>query len=236
MDQAVSFTTETWRQDVFLDDITLNMFSSGVVSEIPETVRDQGLKCHKIRGKEVLYYRGDRADMVYQLREGLIRITRLSPEGRIMTVRHILPGDYFGEEVLLENPREENAEVVVDSVVSAFDPQYMDYADLMTITQSLARQMQRLVNYECHLQQGDLYQRVSRYLFALAGTSLAYINEDSHMVVPVTHEFIAQGTAATRESVSEIIMHMRSAKLIETGYRKIVLIDPSGLAAACGEF
>lgn len=224
-------TQESWRQAFMVDELTLNMFAAEAV-----TAPTQKGSARPVRAKEVLYYRGDQADVVYQLREGLIRITRLSPEGRVMTVRHILPGDYFGEEVLLGHPREENAEVVVDGLVSAFDPKFMDYGELMTITQSLARQMQRLVNYECHLQQGDLYQRVARYLFALASTSLAYIDEEDRVVIPVTHEFIAQGTAATRESVSEIIMHMRGDGLIETGYRKIVLVDPQGLARACGEF
>ncbi len=99
----------------------------------------------------------------------------------------------------------------------------------MTITQSLSRQMQRLMDYEYHLQTGDLRQRVARYLISLSETPLAAENSDGYMVVSATHELIAEGTASTRESVSKIITELRSEGLIESGYRSIVLLQPDEL-------
>ena len=73
----------------------------------------------------------------------------------------------------------------------------MNYTDLLTITQSLSVQMQRLMDYEYHLQTGDLRQRVSRYLIKLADTPLATRDEMQRPVVSATHELIAEGTAST---------------------------------------
>ena len=99
----------------------------------------------------------------------------------------------------------------------------------MTITQSLSLQMHRLMDYEYHLQTGDLRQRVSRYLLRLASTPLTREDELGRKVVLATHELIAEGTASTRESVSKIITELRAEGLIESGYRSVVLISSKEL-------
>jgi CRP/FNR family transcriptional regulator, LitR-dependent transcriptional activator len=106
--------------------------------------------------KQTLYLSGDPAQSVFRVRDGLIRITRMTPEGRTLTVRHVMPGDFFGEEAFVNNRREEIAEALTNAQIEAIDPQLINHADLLTITQSLSRQMQRLMNYEYHLQTGDL--------------------------------------------------------------------------------
>ena len=183
----------------------------------------------RFQRKQALYHNGDPAQSVFRVRDGLIRITRMTPEGRILTVRHVMPGDFFGEEAFMDGRREEIAEALTNAQVEAVDPKRINYSDLMTITQSLSRQMQRLMDYEYHLQTGDLRQRVSRYLISLSETPLAAENADGYMVVSATHELIAEGTASTRESVSKIITELRSEGLIESGYRSIVLLQPGAL-------
>lgn len=183
----------------------------------------------KFQRKQTLYHNGDPAQSVFRVRDGLIRITRMTPEGRILTVRHVMPGDFFGEEAFTAGKREEIAEALTSAQIEAIDPQMINHSDLMTITQSLSLQMQRLMDYEYHLQTGDLRQRVARYLMKLSETPLASANEEGYMVVSATHELIAEGTASTRESVSKIITELRGEDLIESGYRSIVLLRPDDL-------
>ena len=179
----------------------------------------------KFQRKQTLYHNGDLAQSVFRVRDGLIRITRMTPEGRILTVRHVMPGDFFGEEAFMSGKREEIAEALTSAQIEAVDPQHINFSDLMTITQSLSQQMQRLMDYEYHLQTGDLRQRVSRYLIKLSETPLCTHDAQRRPVVSATHELIAEGTASTRESVSKIITELRSDSLIESGYRSIVLLD-----------
>lgn len=184
----------------------------------------------KFQRKQTLYHNGDPAQSVFRVRDGLVRITRMTPEGRVLTVRHVMPGDFFGEEAFMSGKREEIAEALTSAQIEAIDPQLINYGDLMTITQSLSKQMQRLMDYEYHLQTGDLRQRVSRYLIKLSETPLCTEDDEARPVVSATHELIAEGTASTRESVSKIITELRSDGLIESGYRSIVLLDVSGLS------
>jgi CRP/FNR family transcriptional regulator, LitR-dependent transcriptional activator len=175
--------------------------------------------------RQTLYHNGDPASSVFRVRDGLVRITRMTPEGRVMTVRHVLPGDFFGEEAFTDGSREEIAEALTNAKVEAIDPNRLGHGELIEITRSLSHQMQRQMDYGYHLQTGDLRQRVARYLLQLAATPLAHEDVEGRQVISATHELIAEGTASTRESVSKIITDLRSEGLIESGYRSITLRD-----------
>lgn len=179
--------------------------------------------------RQTLYHSGDAAQSVFRVRDGLVRITRMTPEGRVLTVRHLMPGDFFGEEAMDEGKREEVAEALTTAQIEAIDPALINQQDLIAITRSLSHQMQRLMDYEYHLQTGDLRQRVARYLLVLGNTPLAKRDGSGRPVISATHELVAEGTASTRESVSKIITELRAEGLIASGYRSITLVDAEAL-------
>jgi len=186
--------------------------------------------------RQTLYHSGDPAQSVFRVRDGLLRITRMTPEGRILTVRHLIPGDFFGEEAFMDGQREEIAEALTSAQIEAIDPALINQQDLMSITRSLSVQMQRSMEYQYHLQTGDLRQRVARYLLTLADTPLARLDAQGRPVISATHELVAEGTASTRESVSKIITDLRSDGLIASGYRSITIVDREELGAVAEGF
>jgi len=179
--------------------------------------------------RQSLYYAGDSARSLFRVRDGLIRVTRMTPEGRVYTVRHVEPGDYFGEEALTGTDRQEVAETLTNAEIEAITPGSVDGEMLFVLMQSLSTQMQRAVDYGYHLQTGDLKQRVARYLLQLAETPLATLTPEGVTVVAATHELLSEGTASTRESVSKIVTELRKDAYIESGYRSILLVDSDGL-------
>jgi len=186
--------------------------------------------------RQTLYHNGDPAQSVFRVRDGLVRITRMTPEGRVLTVRHLVPGDFFGEEAFMDGKREEIAEALTAAQIEAIDPALVNQQDLMAITRSLSVQMQRSMDYQYHLQTGDLRQRVARYLLKLAETPLAQRDAKGRPVISATHELIAEGTASTRESVSKIITELRSEGLIVSGYRSITVVAGDELAEVAEGF
>lgn len=197
--------------------------------------RDGGGSVHaphhplNVNAGRTLYLYGDQATSLYQLEHGMVRVARMTPDGGIVTVRHVLPGDFFGEEAIQGERRMSLAEALTDACVMAVDPDFLDANDVQIILRSLSAQMQRMMEYGYHLQTGDLRARVARYIAWLAGTPLRSDGEDGHPNVAVTHEMIAEGTGSTRESVSKIVTELRSDGLIASGYRAIVLLDLPGL-------
>lgn len=188
--------------------------------------------CHEreLEAGQTLYLYGDPATALYRVDHGMMRIVRMTAEGGVVTVRHVLPGDVFAEEALLRVPHATTAEALIDSRLSAFDPAYLDGSDSAILVRSLATQAHRLMDYGYHLQAGNLHQRVARYLVWLADTPLAVVGDDGGVSVGVTHELLAEGTGSTRESVSKIVTELRSEGLVASGYRSIQIVDVEGLA------
>ena len=195
------------------------------VATAPEATMTAPHQTLNFQRRQTLYHSGDPAQSVFRVRDGLVRIARMTPEGRVLTVRHVLPGDYFGEEAFMDGERAEIAEALTSAQIEAIDPAMINHADLMTITRSLSHRMQRQMDYGYHLQTGDLRQRVARYLLKLADTPLARRDPAGRPMISATHELVAEGTASTRESVSKIITELRAEGLIESGYRSITITD-----------
>ncbi len=186
----------------------------------------------RLERHETLYLNGDPARSVFRVRDGLIRMTRITPEGRTLTVRHALPGDFFGEEALTAGERSEVAEALTKVSLDAIDPERIEAGQLVPIAHSLSDQMRRLIDYEYHLQTGNLRARVAHYLLLLSHTALAGIDASGRVFLNVTHELIAEGAASTRETVSKIITGLKEDGLIRPGYRSIVLLDQDALGEA----
>ncbi|WP_299430372.1 cyclic nucleotide-binding domain-containing protein [uncultured Meiothermus sp.] len=178
----------------------------------------------KVRRKEVVYRAGDRADVLYHLERGLVRIIEILPDGRQLTLRHILPGDYFGEEALSERQYRYTAEALTEVAAFAVDPKALTGDDLRALAGSLASQMVQVQAYETHLQWGELRSRICRYLLYLAATA-ARGQDERGVYVTASHEEIADSTASTRESVSKLLSDLRHEGILDTGYRKIYLVD-----------
>ncbi len=174
--------------------------------------------------KETVYLRGERAQTLYRLEEGLVRIVELLPDGRLLTLRHVLPGDYFGEEALEGKAYRYTAETMTEALVRGLDPRAMDHQALHQVARNLARQMRRLHAYEAHLQTGELRARIARYLLFLADTP-ASGRDGQGIYVTVSHEEIADATASTRESVSKLLADLRREGLLATAYRRVYLLD-----------
>lgn len=198
------------------------------ITDLPETFAAPS-QTFRFDRKQTLFHHGDAAESMYRVQDGLIRITKMTPEGRTITVRHVLPGDFFGEDALTSGEHAEVAEALTRTKIEAFNPALINGSDLLSITRSLSEQMQRLMDHEYHLHTGSLRERVARYLLQLADTPLATLDSHGRPLIAATHELLAEGTASTRESVSKEITGLRNEGLIESGYRNILLLDLAAL-------
>ncbi len=181
-----------------------------------------------MRGQWV-YSQGTPALNLFRIETGLLRLVKVTLKGRVLTVRHLLPGDYFGEEALGNCHHQYGVEALTRTLVVPLEPATLEVAQAAVILRNLSEQMSRAMQYGYHLQTGELKQRVVRYLLELADTPLGGEDGENLLFVKATHELIAEGTFSTRESVSKIITELREASFIESGYRQITLKNIDGL-------
>ncbi len=200
-------------------------------------------KVRAARG-ELIYRQGEPSGLLYRADTGLIRLYQITPKGRTVTLRHVLPGDYFGEGSLgLSNLSVGtgstqrhlcSAEALTPASLYIYEPQTLSGRDLLDVSRSIGQQLRRAMQHEVHLQSGDLKHRVVRYLLELSDTPLGAEDSDDRLYVRATHELLAEGSGSTRESVSKVVTELRDAGLIETGYRHITLLDLAALKTLAG--
>ena len=77
-------------------------------------------------------------------------------------------------------------------------------------------------------------ERIARYLLNLSDSSLGGRHTSGQPFVRATHELIAEGTGATRESVSKLIGEMRDDGLLSPAYRCITLTGEQDLRVLAG--
>ncbi|GGJ71592.1 Crp/Fnr family transcriptional regulator [Deinococcus aquiradiocola] len=188
---------------------------------------------------ERIYAQGETTRVLYRADTGLIRLYQVTPRGRTVTLRHVLPGDYFGEDSLVAPgqtplPHRYSAEALTSASLYVYDPAALSERELLDLSRSMGQQLRRAMLHEVHLQSGDLKHRVVRYLLELSDTPLGSEDADNRLYVRATHELLAEGSGSTRESVSKVVTDLRDAGLVETGYRHITLLDLSALRELAG--
>lgn len=193
--------------------------------QVPEGFNDA--KCPQVRlaPRQPLFHEGDGPESFYRVKSGLIRLMRIKPDGRSVTLRHVLPGDLFGEEIFIGARRFADAEAATEAVVEVFDARDLRDHSVLGVVHSLVTQTKRLLNDEYDFQVGYLRERIARYLCKLIKTPLAERAGDSSWQICASHELLAEGTASTRESVSKELADMRHDGIIDTGYRCISISD-----------
>jgi CRP-like cAMP-binding protein len=190
------------------------------------------------RPRQVIYLPGDRAQGVHFLAAGRIKVSKVTRDGKELTLAYRTEGDFFGEPCLLDGgPREEMAEAMDASTTVEVDRELLD--QLLKNNGAAAYKFSRALI----ARRKDLEARVEQLIFKDVGSKLAElllnlghehgIADERGLVVglKITHQEMANLIGSTRETVSLTLSQFKRKGLIQTEGRKVILADPEGLRA-----
>jgi CRP-like cAMP-binding protein len=196
------------------------------------------IKVGNYRPRQVIYLPGDRAQGVHFLTSGRIKISKVTRDGKELTLAYRTEGDFFGEPCLLDGgPREEMAEAMDASVTVEVDRELLD--QLLKTSGAAAYKFSRALI----ARRKDLETRVEQLIFKDVGSKLAElllslghehgIADERGLIVglKITHQEMANLIGSTRETVSLTLSQFKRKGLIQTEGRKVILADPEGLRA-----
>jgi CRP/FNR family cyclic AMP-dependent transcriptional regulator len=202
------------------------------------TVLAPNIKVGNYRPRQVIYLPGDRAQGVHFLTNGRIKISKVTRDGKELTLAYRTEGDFFGEPCLLDGgPREEMAEAMDASVTVEVDRELLD--QLLHTNGTAAYKFSRALI----ARRKDLETRVEQLIFKDVGSKLAElllslghehgIADERGLIVglKITHQEMANLIGSTRETVSLTLSQFKRKGLIQTEGRKVILADPEGLRA-----
>ncbi len=183
---------------------------------------DQNSKMKKSSKHEIIYFPEERSDTIYMLKEGKVKISRVSEDGKKMTLHLIGPGEIFGESAILGQEKRENiAEVVEDAVICSinrimFQEMLADNPKMtLSINKFIGLRIRKIQAHVEDLVFKDAKERVVAFLERYTKT-FGKKMIDGWMVRPfLTHQEIADLTATSRQTVNSILNDLVNNKEIK---------------------
>ena len=180
--------------------------------------------------RALVFDQGDPARLVYLVKRGQVRISRLTADGKEVTVAVLGPGDLFGEETLFEeHPRTTVATCMEESLLCSASAD--DLFALLSRNPALALNVAKILSDrlgDASATMEDLaYARVPDrivHLFERLAVEHGVVTpEGTRVDVRLTHAEIASLIGSTRETVSLELANLQKAGRLRIDGRFIVL-------------
>ena len=180
---------------------------------------------HSLRKRrgEFVYMPGDKADSVYFLKKGRIKLSVLSDSGKEIAIDIIQPGEMFGEFALIDESVRSNMTQALDDVtILVFDKR--DFVSLIKSQSNLALNYIRMVGDRRRRMEKKLSDitskevpaRVCELLHELSANALP-AGEVHQSLIPLTHQDVASLIGASRQTTTSILNDLMRCGFIELG-------------------
>ncbi|MDG4536654.1 Crp/Fnr family transcriptional regulator [Streptomyces sp. AV19] len=190
---------------------------------------------------ELLYSPAQPSEVLFILKQGRVRIFRVSADGRALTCAIITPGTIFGEMVLLGQRMYDNFAEALDDVtvcvMSRADVHRFLLSDARIsarITEILGR---RLTDLEQRLSDSvfkSVPQRIATTLVALAAQTRPGVLGARNPQIALTHQQIAALAGTSRETTTKVLRDLAGQHLIRLARGRITVLDPVRLTDHAG--
>ena len=196
------------------------------------------VEVRELQRRQIVYLPGDPGDHVFFIQGGRIKCSKVSRDGKELTLTYVAAGEFFGELCVLDGkPREEMAEAMKNSICTAL-PRESIRKLLMNESQIAFRfikvigERRRAMETKIeHLVFRDVHAKLASLLLEL-GREYGKETEDGLTIdQKITHQEMANLIGSTRETISLTLAAFKRKELIELQGRTVVLTDLEGLAA-----
>ncbi len=192
----------------------------------------------EVRRRDVVYLPGDPGRSLFFVNGGRIKVSKVTRDGKALTLAYCGPSDIFGETCLVDGgPRSEMAEAVENAMLTEIERG--DFDRLLAANAVLGAQMTKVMV----MRRRDLENKVEALVFRDVTSKLAellvklageYGVDDARgtlVALKITHQELANLIGSTRETVSLTLSTFKRKRYIVTEGRKVIVADSDGLRA-----
>jgi CRP-like cAMP-binding protein len=182
-------------------------------------------KTRRYAKDDVVFHADESGDVFCLIREGQVKVTMISPEGKEIILSLLGPGEFFGEMALLDDePR--SATVVATEPLDLVTIWRSDFLSILAenfditkkVLGELSKRLRSASSRIESLATMDVYGRLARFFLDLARDSGKVLDNGYVAVTRPTHQAIANMIGTSRETVSRLIHDlMRQNLLISEG-------------------
>ncbi len=188
------------------------------------------------RKSQIIFGEGDPGEALFFIKQGKIKLTKTTVDGReqILAIRGT--GEIFAEVVLFDGgPYPATAEVIETANIGIIRNQDIDLiirenvdiaVSLLKIMSKRLRQAQTALK---DIALKDVYGRLASTLLRLATEHGIPVHEGTKISLNLTHQDLASMIGTSRESVNRVISEWRREGIIEATRGEITLLKPQKL-------
>jgi CRP/FNR family cyclic AMP-dependent transcriptional regulator len=186
----------------------------------------------KLAVGEDLFRQGDRADSIYLIKMGSVKLWKLTEEGRIVTLDIRKAGDLLGESVLLEEGSYPVGATCLEPTLTCgfdkatFEGLVLNHPDVgLVVIRNLSRRIQQLSGKVGALSEPNLEDRLYEVLVNVALEVGAPTLGGRTIAFPLTHEEMGFLVGAHRVSVTRALARLRDTGKIRTSGKQLFVRD-----------
>src|SRR5499425_314173 len=211
----------------------LSELAPDAVATVAETV-----EMKEIRRRQVIYLPGDPGSAVFLVNGGRVKVSKVTRDGKELTLAYRGPGEIFGEACLIDGgPREEMAEAMENALVTEIQrPEFERLLQTQPMlgyrmTKVLAQRRREVESKIENLVFKDVNSKLAELLLRLADEYGVDDARGTLVALKITHQEMANLIGSTRETVSLTLAQFKRKGLIQTEGRKVIIADREGLRA-----
>jgi CRP/FNR family cyclic AMP-dependent transcriptional regulator len=190
---------------------------------------------------QIFYAPEEHGDRLYMLRRGRVRIYKLSPEGRALTLLVLEPTSIFGEMALVDDWQHDSfAEAMSECTIGTVSRNEMRRtlsthpAVALRFMNIMSQRLRALESKLADIAFKSVPQRLATVLLNLADTQSERQESGPPAVVRYTHQQLAEMIGSYRETITKAIGEFREAGLIRVEEEAIYLTDMARLQELAG--
>ena len=210
-----------------------------VLSDAPQDILTKlaaNARTQSYRARQVVYLPGDSAATIHFIASGRVKVSKVTHDGKELTLAYRTNGDFFGETCLLEGgPREEMVEAMEDTTGVELERAGLDrlLASHASVSYPFARALiDRWRSLQAKVEQlvfKDVGSKLAELLLRLGSEHGVEHRRGLVLGLKITHQEMANLIGATRETVSLTLSQFKRKGFIHTEGRKVILADREGL-------
>ncbi|MFH1130366.1 MAG: Crp/Fnr family transcriptional regulator [Pseudomonadota bacterium] len=190
------------------------------------------------RRRHLFFMKGDPGNSIYFVSAGRVKISRITPDGKELTIAYRGVGESFGELCLEDGtPRQDMAEAMENTTAvviprERFEKLLQSQVDLAyNFCRMLCLDRRELELRFENVVFKDVNTKIAELLLSLSVERGVEVENGILLDVKITHQEMANLIGSTRETVSLTLAQFKRSGLIRFEGRKIVIRDRERLQA-----
>lgn len=184
----------------------------------------------KYKKSEMIYMQGDTWKKLFVIHKGVVKISRITENGKEQVIRLLGPGDFLGELSLFSpTPMADNAEAIEDVVMCLIDGDKIseimkEYPSIaFKVMETLSSRLSEAENLLEDISLNSVEKRIASTLIRMAG------NKDE-VNLQISKGTLASYIGMSQETLSRKLRAFEDQGIIEQeGHRKIIIKDKDAL-------